>query len=51
MVGSSKARRRSTAHRPGASEGRVLITGENGLGKELISPAIHQHSKRKRRRS
>ncbi len=49
MVGSSPAMQKIYAliQRTAPSEGRVLITGENGSGKELIARAIHQHSKRK----
>jgi DNA-binding NtrC family response regulator len=49
MVGQGAAMNRIYAliQRAAPSEGRVLITGENGSGKELIARAIHQHSKRK----
>ena len=33
--------------RAAPSEGRVLITGENGAGKELIARAVHQNSRRR----
>jgi two-component system, NtrC family, nitrogen regulation response regulator NtrX len=49
MVGKSAAMERVYAliRRIAPSEGRVLITGENGSGKELIARAIHQHSRRR----
>jgi DNA-binding NtrC family response regulator len=49
MVGKSTAMERiyELIRRIAPSEGRVLITGENGTGKELIARAIHQHSPRK----
>jgi two-component system nitrogen regulation response regulator NtrX len=49
MVGQSPAMERiyELIRRIAPSEGRVLITGENGTGKELIARAIHEHSRRK----
>lgn len=49
MVGQGAAMQRIYAliQRAAPSEGRVLITGENGTGKELIARAVHQHSRRR----
>jgi len=49
MVGTSPAIERiyELIRKTAPTEGRVLITGENGTGKELIARAIHQHSRRK----
>ena len=38
-----------TATRVAASEGKVLITGESGVGKDLIARHIHGHSRRSTR--
>ncbi len=49
MVGRSGAMEHiyTLIRRIAPSEGRVLITGENGSGKELVARAVHQHSRRK----
>ena len=49
IVGSGPAMERlfELVRRTAASEGRVLVTGENGTGKELIARALHQGSRRK----
>ncbi len=49
MVGSSLAMQEvySQIEKAGPSEGRVLIYGENGTGKELVAHAIHNHSQRR----
>ncbi len=49
MVGRSAAMQRlyELIRRAAPSEGRVLITGENGTGKELVAKAIHQNSRRR----
>ncbi len=48
MVGRGPAMSRLYAllARAAPSEGRVLITGENGTGKELVARALHRHSRR-----
>jgi DNA-binding NtrC family response regulator len=49
MVGGSAAMQRiyELIRKTAPTEGRVLITGENGSGKELIARALHQHSRRR----
>ncbi len=49
MVGSGPGMQRlvEIIARAGPSEGRVLITGENGSGKELVARALHEHSRRR----
>ncbi len=51
MVGDSPAlqRVRDTIARVGPTTGRVLITGENGTGKELVARAVHDSSPRRAR--
>ena len=48
MVGESAPMRalRDTLRQVGPAQSRVLITGENGAGKELVAHAIHQLSRR-----
>jgi two-component system nitrogen regulation response regulator NtrX len=48
LVGDSPAmaKLREQVRRVGPSSGRVLVTGENGAGKELVAHAIHALSKR-----
>jgi two-component system nitrogen regulation response regulator NtrX len=49
MVGKGPAMERlyELVRRAAPSEGRVLVTGENGTGKELVARALHQNSRRK----
>jgi len=51
MVGSGPALRRllDLVRRAAPSEGRVLVTGENGTGKELVARAVHDGSRRRER--
>jgi two-component system nitrogen regulation response regulator NtrX len=49
IIGSSLAMQELLAQikKAGPSDGRVLIFGENGTGKELVAHAIHQNSPRR----
>ncbi len=49
MLGGSQAmqRLRELVRRAAGSEGRVLVTGENGTGKELVARALHEGSRRR----
>jgi DNA-binding NtrC family response regulator len=48
MIGAGPAMRRlkELVRRAAPSEGRVLVTGENGSGKELVARALHLESRR-----
>jgi DNA-binding NtrC family response regulator len=48
LLGSGEAmgRLRELIRRAAPSEGRVLVTGENGTGKELVARALHAGSRR-----
>ncbi len=48
MIGDSAgiAQVRETIKKVGPTDARVLITGENGVGKELVARSLHEHSNR-----
>ena len=48
MVGNSEAieRVRHIIEQAGGTDSRILITGENGTGKELVARAVHRRSQR-----
>jgi DNA-binding NtrC family response regulator len=48
MIGESEGikRVRETIRKVGPTDARVLVTGENGVGKELVARSLHQHSNR-----
>jgi len=45
--GAGMRRLREIVQRAAASEGRVLVVGENGTGKELVARALHAGSRRR----
>ncbi len=48
MIGESEGMKaiRDTIRKVGPTDARVLITGANGVGKELVARSLHQHSPR-----
>jgi DNA-binding NtrC family response regulator len=50
IIGNSPAIKqiKNTLHKVAPTEARILITGENGVGKELVAKWIHENSLRKK---
>ena len=48
LIGQSEAllRLKETVHKIAATDASVMLTGENGTGKEVVARTIHQNSKR-----